>query len=72
MAINVPRIALSDEKLHFLHCSVRGILYDLINVLGPFSVILQPRNFFNVEFTYISNTRKIAGKITKIHRSFGF
>ena len=36
MAINVPRMALNHEKLHFLHCSVRGVRYDLINVLGPF------------------------------------
>ena len=42
LAINVPRIALNHEKFHFLHCSVRGVLYDLINVLGPVSVILQP------------------------------
>ena len=26
--------------------------YDLINVLRPFSVILQPWNFNNVKFTY--------------------
>ena len=73
MAINVPRIALSYEKWHFLHCSVRGVLYDLINVLSPFSVILQPWNLnLKVRFSYISSDRKIARKITKILRSFGF
>ena len=30
------------------------VLYDLLNVLGPFSVILQPQNFGKVECTYIS------------------
>ena len=34
-------LALIYEQLHFLE-SIRGILYDLIKVLGPFSVILQP------------------------------
>ena len=72
MAINVSRIALSHEKLHFLQCSVRGVLYDLINVLGPFSVILQPRNFLKVKSTYISSARKIARRITKILGFFGF
>ena len=36
VAINVQRISPTHEKLHFLHCSVRGVLHDLINVLGPF------------------------------------
>ena len=40
MAINVQRIAHTREKLHFLYCSVHGVLYPLINILGPFSVIL--------------------------------
>ena len=30
------------EKLHLLYCSVVGVFYDLINVLGPTSVTLQP------------------------------
>ena len=41
MAINVWRISLTEEKLHFLHYSVRGVIYALIDVLGHFSVILQ-------------------------------
>ena len=41
MEINGQRISLTHEKVHSLDRSVRGVLYDLINVLGPFSVILQ-------------------------------
>ena len=37
MAINVWRIPLSPEKLHFLQYSVRGVTYALIDVLGHFS-----------------------------------
>ena len=29
--------------------------YDLIDVLGPFSLILQPWNFCKIEFSYISS-----------------
>ena len=32
--------------------------YDLINVLGPFSVILQPGDFCKAEFTCIPNASK--------------
>ena len=42
MAANVRRISLTYEKLHFIHYSVRGVTYPLIDVLGHFSVILQP------------------------------
>ena len=45
MAINVQRISLTHEKLHFLHYSVREVIYELIDILGHFSVILQPRKF---------------------------
>ena len=45
MAINVQRIPLTDEKLHFLHYSVQEVMHELIDVLGHFSVILQPKNF---------------------------
>ena len=66
MAINVQKISLTHEKLHFLHYSVREIIYELIDVLGHFSVILQPCHFCNVEFTYVSSAGRIARKITKI------
>ena len=46
--------------------------YDLFDVLGLFSVILQQWNFYKVEFTYNSSAGKIARKIIKILRSFGF
>ena len=46
--------------------------YNLVNVLDPFSVILQPRNLFKVKFTDTSSAGKSARKITKILRSFGF
>ena len=36
MVINVQFISLTHEQLHFLCWSVRGVLYDLLNVLGPF------------------------------------
>ena len=49
---------------------MRGVFYDLINVLGHFSVFLQPQDFGKAEFTYISSARKAARKITKILRSF--
>ena len=45
MAINVWRISLTHGKLHFLHYSVRGVIYALIDVLGHFSVILQHKIF---------------------------
>ena len=49
MAINVPRIAPNHEKLHFLHCSVRGVLYDLINILGPFPSFCNHEIFINLD-----------------------
>ena len=45
---------------------------DLTNVVGPFSVILQPSNFYKVEFTYTSGAGKIVSKTTKMLQSFGF
>ena len=68
MAINVQRIALTREKLHFLYCSVRGVLEKY---LGPFSVILRQSNFCEVESTNISGARKTASKVKKTLRSFG-
>ena len=39
----MPRGYLSThEKLHFLHYSVREVIYALIDVLGHFSVINEP------------------------------
>ena len=72
MAMNVQWISLTHEKWYFLHYSARGVHYDLIDVLGHFTVILQPWNFCKVEFTYISSARETLRKITKILRSFGF
>ena len=73
MAINVHRISLINEKLHFLHYFVRGAIYALIDVfLVNFSVILQPRKFCKVEFTYICSSRETTRKITKILQPFGF
>ena len=43
MAINVQRISLTHEKLHLLQCSVRGVIYALISVLGHF------QSFYNYE-----------------------
>ena len=40
--------------------------YDLINVLGPLSVILQAQKFYKIEFTDIFSAGKKARKMTKI------
>ena len=36
MAIDVQRIFLTNEELHFLHYSMREVIYKLIDVLGHF------------------------------------
>ena len=59
------RTYVTHENLYFPYCSVRGVLYDVINVLGPFSVILQPLNFSNVENAYTSSARETARKSQK-------
>ena len=43
----------------------------LIDVLGHFSVTLQPLNFCKVKFT-ICSARETRRKITKILQPFGF
>ena len=62
MAIRVRWISLTLKQLLFLYWSEWGVLYDLINVLGPFLVILQPWNFCKVEFTCICSAREISRK----------
>jgi len=71
MAIDVQTISLTHEKLFYLCCSERGVLYDLIMYFWPFSVTLQPQSFCKLEFTNFSSARKKVRKITKILRSFG-
>ena len=66
MAISEQTISLIHEKLHFLHYSEGEVIYKLIDVLGHFSVILQPLDFCKVEFTYICSAGRAARKITKI------
>ena len=61
-AINVRRISLTHEKLHFLHYSVLGVMYALFDVLGHFSVMLQSWNFCKVEFTFICSARETTRK----------
>ena len=39
------RIYHTHEKLHFLHYSVPGVIYTLIDVLGNFSVICNHEIF---------------------------
>ena len=72
MAINVGRICLIHEKLHFYHYSARGFIFALIDVLGHFSVIFAAMDSFKFEFTYICSAGRTARQITKILRSFGF
>ena len=52
MAIHVQRISLTHEKLHFLHYSVREVIYKLID-------------FDQVEFIYICSAGRTARKIKK-------
>ena len=59
-------VALANEQLHSLYSSKLGVLHDLINVLGPFSVIFESSSFCKVEFTYIFSAHEIANKITNI------
>ena len=41
---------------------------NLINILGPFAIILQPKNFDNVEFIDTSSAGKTARKVSeKLH-----
>ena len=72
MAINVQRISLTHEKLHFLDYSGREVIYELIDFLGHFSVILQPLNFCETEFTYICIAGRTARKVTKNTLIFRF
>ena len=44
-AINAWKISLTHEKLHFLHYSVREVIYALIDVSGHFSVICNHEIF---------------------------
>ena len=46
--------------------------YNLIDLLGPFYVILQTKNFPKVEILSNSSTGKTVRKITKILQSIGF
>ena len=45
MAIIVRRISLTEEKLHFLRYSVRGVIHALIDILGHLSVICNHEIF---------------------------
>ena len=45
MAINVERISVIHEKLNFLYCSVGGVVYGLINVSDPFSLVYNYESF---------------------------
>ena len=45
--------------------------YDLIDVLGPFSIILQSRNFYKGEFTDTSSAGMTV-TIAKLLQSFAF
>ena len=45
MAIDVQRISLTHEKLHFLHHSVREDIYELVDIWSHFSVICNHEIF---------------------------
>ena len=49
----------------------KASLSNLINVSAPFSVILQLRNFYKLEFTNTSSVGKAAKQITKAIQATG-
>ena len=54
MAMNMQGISFTQEKLQFLYCSVRGVLYDSINYFRPFQSF-DTIKFCKIEFAYISS-----------------
>ena len=58
------------RPLHIVLCKESH--YDLIDILGSFSVTLLPWKFYKVAFTYSSCPGTTARKITNILRSFDF
>ena len=57
-----------------MNCPLCAVLceespYNLIDVLGPVSVIFQPWHFYKVEFTHASSAGKAARKIVTIYQS---
>ena len=65
MAMKVQWISLTHEQLHFSLLVCERSPYDLINVLGHFSVISQPQNVCKVEFSNISSALETMRKIAK-------
>ena len=65
MAINVQWISLTHELLHFIYLSVRGVLFDLIDVLGHFMSFCN-QEICKVKFADTFSAGKAAKVITKI------
>ena len=72
MAINVQCISLTREQLHFSYWFVWWSLYNLINILGHFSIILHQWDLRKVEFVDVSSAHETARKIRRILQSSGF
>ena len=68
----MQRISLTREKLHFLHYSVLGVIYTLIDVLGHFSVIFAIMKFFVKLNLPVYSARETTRKINKILQPKGF
>ena len=49
MALNVQWIFLKHKELHFLGCSIRGVVCNLISVLGPFLIICDHEIFVKLK-----------------------
>ena len=70
---SIDIVKLLRELKHSLRIVLcRESPYNLINALGHFSVVLQPSNLCQIEFTDAYSAGKAARKIRKILRSSGF
>ena len=70
MGLKILSTGLKIDLSREVKCPLRIVLfeespYNLINVLGPFSVILQPLDLHEVEFTDTSSAGKARGKSSK-------
>ena len=72
IAIDVRRISLNHEKLHFLHYSVRGVIYALIDVSGHFSLFCKHEIFEKLNLPIFVVLVRQRENYSKILQPFGF
>ena len=72
MAINVRRTSLTRETLHTLHCSARGVIYALIDVLGHYSVTCNNEIFAKLNLPIFVLLVKQVGKSQKYFNLLAF